>query len=965
MTSGDPPSTAKDRIETVLNEFCEAWFAGICPDPDSFCRDHPECEPELGQRIASFLDAARSFSRSEDGDGSADREANHDDDDLQGRILGDFRIMDEIGRGGMARVYEAEQISLKRRVALKVLSPHLSFSTQAVQKFHREAEAGSRQSHAGIVSVYAVGSIRGTHYIVQELVAGARTLADHLERLGKEPALPRGHFRQAAEKIADVARAVAHAHRSGVIHRDLKPSNILLTRKDEPKVTDFGLARVEGALALSQSGDFAGTPYYMSPEQARGSRSAIDRRTDIYSLGVTFYEALTLNRPFDGDTSHEVIKKILLLEPKDPRKINARVPRDLSVICLKAMEKEPSKRYQSMEELAEDLDRFLEGEPILARPSRWISRPVKWVRRHKLLSVAAGTLFVALATVAVLLLVIFLEQRDTQKRAREKFKPVQEALGWSSAFLHSSAQTWCMMTTPDDPDPYIMKGLLEIELGNFEKAIVSLEIGREKLQTDKHVTLDTEARHLLAVAKFRYAQLYHVTARKRQDLIDEALRLLPPGDNFDCTSPDAFIFRDRDGGTGNSGEQQFLLRPIEVNTDHYMIHLYRGMLVFDRVYKGGEWLKYSKAIESYKDVLEKQPHNAVALSYLGRIYYFMARFYNLMPLTREALELLEKARERLSSKPYHMIDTTIGQIHVLLGNNQEARDHFEKAFKLAGDCSHIHNSLRGLGKVFVRLGDFESAGLYFNKALDLKEFDYHNNIAAAEYYFYRGEIDTAFKHALRSCEDFHQSVMIKTPIKSDVAAANLICARLYVTKGDFEQVFLYLDKVYDTPHVSPRDLSLACFLIVGIIDEATNSPEERDNVVRLARHAAQEAIRNAHFGELRSPISLAATGVAHYLCEEYAESIDSLKQALKERKKWPEDARRFYWVDNARDLYLLAMVHRKLALNERNSNGDSEQEARKYFRQAQELWANNDLPYEYVDINKMIRRRAREVMGDH
>jgi serine/threonine-protein kinase len=206
---------------------------------------------------------------------------------------------------------------------------------------------------------------------------------------------PPGYFRNVAELIEKVAVALQHAHNTGVIHRDVKPSNILLTKDGEPKLTDFGLAKVEDALALSRTGDFQGTPYYMSPEQAMSRRMGIDKRTDIYSLGVTLYEMLTFKLPFDGDTSHEVLKKVMLIHPVDPHKVNPRVPRDLSVICLKAMDKVPDSRYQSMEELAGDLRCFLSGDAILARPAGLSVQAWRRIKRNPLASGAAGVAVLA------------------------------------------------------------------------------------------------------------------------------------------------------------------------------------------------------------------------------------------------------------------------------------------------------------------------------------------------------------------------------------------------------------------------------------------------------------------------------------------------------------------------------------------------------------------------------------------
>jgi len=337
-------------------------------------------------------------------------------------VLGDFRILRPIGAGGMGAVYEAEQISLKRRVALKLLPPHLSLSDSAVRKFRREAEAGGRQSHPGIVAVHGVGVENGIHYIAQELVEGGDTLQRRLDEVRRTGEPPQGYFREMAALIAATADALAHAHASGVVHRDVKPSNILLASGNHPKVTDFGLARVEKALSLSRSGEFAGTPYYMSPEQARGQRDRIDQRTDVYSLGVTLYEALTLNLPFEGDSTHEIIRKIVSHEPRDPRRLSGRVPRDLAVICLKAMEKDPSRRYENMADFSADLHRFLQGEMILARPAGPATRLWKQVKRKPGLSAASSVAVVALAALIVAVSSSFV----STKVAEQKTKTLQE-----------------------------------------------------------------------------------------------------------------------------------------------------------------------------------------------------------------------------------------------------------------------------------------------------------------------------------------------------------------------------------------------------------------------------------------------------------------------------------------------------------------------------------------------------------
>jgi len=365
-------------------------FSGLLismTDPDS-----PPTEPEDSlKRLMGDVQAAR------DGGGKGEPPAEESSSPLDpkpGLVLGDYRLTGQLGAGGMGTVWEAEQVSLGRPVALKLLSTTFSFSERAVERFRREAEAGGRIAHPGIVQVFEVGEAGGAQFIAQELVRGGLTLTHKFEDLRKKSDLSLPWYKEAAGLFSSIADALAIAHDAGVIHRDIKPGNILLGSDGQPKVADFGLAHVENALELSRTGDFAGTPFYMSPEQAAARRMGIDERTDIFSLGATFYEALTLRRPFEGDTYQQVLKRVLVEDPVDPRKVRSKIPPDLAVICLKALEKDPDRRFASMAEFAADLRHFLDDEPITARPPNIAQRVRKWGRRHPVLvtsgAIAAG-----------------------------------------------------------------------------------------------------------------------------------------------------------------------------------------------------------------------------------------------------------------------------------------------------------------------------------------------------------------------------------------------------------------------------------------------------------------------------------------------------------------------------------------------------------------------------------------------
>jgi tRNA A-37 threonylcarbamoyl transferase component Bud32 len=290
------------------------------------------------------------------------------------RYFGDYELLEEIAQGGMGVVWKARQSNLHRDVALKMIRAGTLATSAEVARFHREAEAAANLQHPNIVAIHEVGEHEGRHYFSMDLVEGR----DLGAIVAEGPLAPQ----RAARYVKIIAEAIHFAHQRGTLHRDLKPQNILIDAADQPRITDFGLAKTTSDSQLTQSGIIMGSPSYMPPEQAAGRLSEIGPASDVYSLGAMLYELLTGRPPFRGETAMATLRDVLETEPTALRKLKVDVPPDLETICLTCLEKSPAARYPTARALAEELDRFLKGDPILARPADPVRKLVSWCRRH-------------------------------------------------------------------------------------------------------------------------------------------------------------------------------------------------------------------------------------------------------------------------------------------------------------------------------------------------------------------------------------------------------------------------------------------------------------------------------------------------------------------------------------------------------------------------------------------------------
>jgi WD40 repeat protein len=410
----------EDRTEGPLLRLVRRWQLmqqqGHTPTPEEVCADCPERVEELKRHLRE-LESGEAFLRVTKSGAGASANATPS---LPGAgkpapspvPIPGYEVLGELGRGGMGVVYKARQTALKRLVAVKMLLTGPHAGDEQLARFRSEAEAVARLKHPNIVEIHEVGEVEGRPYFVLEYVEGGS-----LDRqLKGNPVAPRA----AAELVQTLARAMDAAHRAGVIHRDLKPANVLVGAGGVPKIADFGLAKQLNAdSAQTQTGAVMGTPSYMAPEQARAELKAIGPAADVYALGAILYELLTGRPPFKAATPWDTVQLVVGTDPVPPRRLQPKVPRDLETICLKCLDKQPPRRYAAAAALAEDLRRFLAGEPILARPVGVGERAWRWCRRNPVVAalLAAVTLSLVLGLCGVVYFGVQAEANARQANA--------------------------------------------------------------------------------------------------------------------------------------------------------------------------------------------------------------------------------------------------------------------------------------------------------------------------------------------------------------------------------------------------------------------------------------------------------------------------------------------------------------------------------------------------------------------
>lgn len=743
----------------------------------------------------------------------------------RGTTIGPYEVVEEIGRGGMGVVLKAHRQDLGKTFALKVLSASGPSGQEAVARFLRESRALAKiDRHPNIVTVYDVGHLgpepgesegpaggSGLHYFAMECVEGGSLEA----LLDQESLAPR----RAARIAAKVARALAHAHDNGIIHRDIKPGNVLLTPEGEPKITDFGLARdAASQTRVTTSGTAMGTPVYMSPEQAQGKTSEVGPLSDVYSVGAMLYELLTGLPPFDGESAAQVIFKVITRDPRRPRSVQPSLHPELEAICLKAMEKEPNRRYASSEALAEDLERWLEHRPVLARPPGLLSGAWKRVRRNRGISLAvavaiAGVLAAGVFGVRSLMISAETAREETRRleREREALRHLEEG----QKHLEEADRFRFMHGV----EPKAMKASLERALEAFTRAV----------ESDPN---NAQARHLRGRAYFLLGEFgkaeseftaclqlhpdfQPALALRGQARINLALNLrggrlhsgytVDQEGNYKADLMQTVLPPDTEEARRKRKEAAADLESaLRVSTDRKRTARLRAMtafVTFDG--KGG----LEEALRLLDEAIEADPTDPD--NFVDRA--------TLMVLTNDPPTALAAAEKAAQIAPNHWkAQKVLAEALAITGEYEEALQASRRALLLRPDLPLL---LRSHGEYLMALGRYEDAVAWFRDVRGRYPETLIPSLGTC--LFILGEVDEAesiYRRALKENPDFF------------VNWGNL--GGLFLVQGKLEEAVDYLDRALE---LFPDDVAFLTNRAVALsrLENFEDSQRDFDDVLAL------------------------------------------------------------------------------------------------------------------------------------
>ena len=491
--------------------------------------------------------------------------------------FGDYELLEEIARGGMGVVFKARQRSLNRIVALKMILSGQFSSAEDIQRFRSEAEAAGTLDHPHIVPIYEVGEYQGQHYFTMKYVEGGSL--NQVLALKQWPIAEMAGQRRSAQLVAKVARAVHHAHLRGILHRDLKPGNILLDPQGGPHVSDFGLAkRVESGREITQTGAIIGTPSYMAPEQARADKR-LTAATDVYSLGAVLYELLTGQPPFKSANAIDTLARVVSDEPARPSSLFRQLDRDLETITLKCLSKERTHRYPTAEALAEDLERWLRGEPICARPAGRFERVVKYIKRKPVTAALAASLLALLLLVLIGGPLIAMREYSLRREIEANADRAEKAANREIAALrHVEAAKAQVAVTEGQRDEQTVQALMkkiEANLGQVQ----AIRLREQKASPAEAIQLIKEAAGLQSPLRVMSQKMTPAEQKRVQQFLNRANPALREEATRWLT--ESFLFKDTSFQLGPVGPRREYNPNVNVSpaASHASPHSRRGWKV--------------------------------------------------------------------------------------------------------------------------------------------------------------------------------------------------------------------------------------------------------------------------------------------------------------------------------------------------------------------------------------------------
>ena len=649
---------------------------------------------------------------------------------LSGRF-GNYQIEGKIGQGGMGVVYLATDLALNRKVALKILLPQ---DEESLKRFIGEAQAAAKLKHPNITQIYEVGIVDGYHYFTMDLISGSAL--DDLAEDGRSKLTPR----EIAVAIQEIALALDYAHSRGIIHRDIKPSNILIDQEGRAYLTDFGLAKEINNLnrSLTVTGTIIGTPEFMSPEQAKSDKKKLDGRSDIFSLGTTFYYALTGQSPFKAADFYDELTNVLNKEPVRPARIMPNLNRDLETICMKCLEKEPAQRYQSAKELADDIKHFLDGEVIMARPTGMIARFIRKARKNKIAVIAVG-LVMALVIAAVVVV----------------------GLLWSSSHSRSRAEMVLNQIKLGNPGPderiTIANEALQIDPSFGQAYEIIGEAYYDRKIAGKAYEAFTRAIELNPMSSFPYYRRGYIMEqifKKPKDAISDYKKVIELAPDSDI----GYIAH----GIVEFGQQRYddafndFNKAIKLNSKSIEAYNRRAMVYLHKMQK-------DKALADWEKAIEINPRNDMTYRSRGFFYYLTKDFSMALADFSKAIE-----HNNTNADLYH----ERGFAHRENGDLDLALADFDRAIKLDPQGGAFYYD-RGI--VYVIKKEYDAAISDFTRAIELEPKQVMHYHERGNLYLKRKELDLALA-------DFNMAIKIE-PKNADFYSFR---GMVYGEKNDYD-----------------------------------------------------------------------------------------------------------------------------------------------------------------------------------